>query len=71
TDQQPQQARARGKAVLGARGGDTDAIVSTVDIFVGDYYFFFDLGDDRLHRLEVGMQRISDDVSGGTCFGRD
>ena len=53
TDEQPQQARFRGKAALGAGGGDADAIVGAVDVFVGDDYFLFGLGEDRLHRLEL------------------
>jgi hypothetical protein len=29
--------------------------VSAVNVFVGDYYFFFGLGDERPHRLGGGV----------------
>ncbi len=57
-DQQPQQARSRGKAAVGAGGGDADAIVGAVDVFVSDYYLFFGLGEDGLHRLKGGLGNL-------------
>jgi hypothetical protein len=39
---------------VGAGGGDADAVVGAVDVFVGDYYYFvFELGDDGLHRCRM------------------
>jgi hypothetical protein len=38
---------------VGAGGGDADAVVGAVDVFVSDYYFIFGLGDDGLHRLSA------------------
>src|ERR1700689_1403716 len=57
-DQQPQQARPGGETALGAGGGDANAVVSAVDVFVSDYYFFFGLGEDGLHRV----RRSSDNL---------
>jgi len=54
--EQPQETGSGRKAALGAGGGDTDAIVGTIDILVGDYYYFvFVLGGERLHRLELAV----------------
>src|SRR5260370_38229338 len=53
-DQQPQEARSGGKAALCPSGGDSDAIMRTVDVFVSNENFFFGLEGDGLHRLRVG-----------------
>src|SRR5271163_1003825 len=51
-DEQPQQASSGGEAALGTGGGDANAIVGAVDVFVSDDYdFVLGLGGDGLHRL--------------------
>jgi len=49
TDKQPQETRFGGKAAAGAGGGDTDAVVGAVNVFVSGYYFGF--GGDGLHQF--------------------
>src|SRR5579872_2402826 len=51
TDEEPEQTGFRGESAAGTSVEDADAVMGAVDIFVSNYDLFFDLDNDRFHRL--------------------
>jgi hypothetical protein len=49
---------------MGTGFRDADAVVGAVDVFVSDYYHFFGLGEDGLHRLKGGGLEVISTYAG-------